>query len=501
MNLAKQAFHPADLADTGVSPALLQMLITEHQAGVLPRLQRFWDYYRNPSKTSGTNLPTPSPAHAPRLRFSDSAPHSSTLAQAQGLPPRLHANREIVIENDIAWRIHTLVDFMFAKGVVIQSMSDDDALATRIETLLREVFDHNGGQAFFHDLALLGGIYGYVDVLLRLDPATHRSPNRRTHSADLRLDLVDPPRAIPLLDPDDYRRIDTFILHYGRVDPVAGGIAAQTPSRWHDLLKFPAFQAPAPSADRLPVRQITEVISPQTIARFQDGQLIDKHLNRLGRVPAIHFQNLPLPFFYEGLSDVEPLIPLQDELNTRLSDRANRVTFQSFKMYLGKGIERFVERPVGPGQMWQTENPDASIQEFGGDAASPSEDAHIEQIRDAMDKTSGVNGIAAGLLRDKVGNLTSENALRMVLVGLLAKTEKRRVTYGAGIARLCELILHAADVTGLLATRPEDRRVRLDWPSPLPENTGQRLEEAKLKLELGVPRLQVLAELGYAGDV
>ena len=42
---------------------------------------------------------------------------------------------------------------------------------------------------------------------------------------------------------------------------------------------------------------------------------------------------------FEGLSDVEPLISLQDELNTRLCDRANRVTMQSFRMWLGKGID------------------------------------------------------------------------------------------------------------------------------------------------------------------
>ena len=42
-----------------------------------------------------------------------------------------------------------------------------------------------------------------------------------------------------------------------------------------------------------------------------------------------------------------------------------------------------------------------------------------------------------------------------------------------------------------------ERRVRLDWPSPLPENNAQRLADAKAKLELGVSRRQVLAELGY----
>jgi hypothetical protein len=226
--------------------------------------------------------------------------------------------------------------------------------------------------------------------------------------------------------------------------------------------------------------------------------LVAQRDNPLGRVPVIHIQNLPQPYFYEGLSEVQPLIALQDELNTRLSDRANRVTFQSFKMYLGKGIENFTDRPVGPGQMWATDNENASILEFGGDADSPSENAHIQDLRDALDKASGVTAVAAGLLREKVGNLTSENALRIALSGLLAKTQRKRMTYGSGITRLCELILHAADVLNVLPNSPDERRVRLDWPNPLPDSDTQRLHDAQLKLALGVPRKQVLAELGYS---
>ncbi|MEO1235566.1 MAG: phage portal protein, partial [Planctomycetota bacterium] len=221
-------------------------------------------------------------------------------------------------------------------------------------------------------------------------------------------------------------------------------------------------------------------------------------VNPLGRLPVVHIQNLAQPFAYEGLSDVEPLIPLQNELNTRLSDRANRVTFQSFKMYLGKGIDGFTDRPVGPGQMWSTDNPDAAIHEFGGDAHTPSEDQHIREIREAMDKASGVSPIAAGVVGGKTGNLSSENAVRIVLLGLLARIEKKRLTYGAGIERLCELILHAADVTGVLPNTPAERRVRLDWPTPFPDSESQQLRNALAKKDLGVPESQLLAELGYA---
>jgi hypothetical protein len=243
-----------------------------------------------------------------------------------------------------------------------------------------------------------------------------------------------------------------------------------------------------------------EILGPRWWQRYEDRRLIAEGPSLLPRVPVVHIQNVSLPGSYEGLGDVEPLVPLQDELNTRLSDRASRVTFQSFKMYLARGIDDFLERPVGPGQMWATHNPEASILEFGNDSGTPSEDAHIEQVREAMDKISGVTGLAAGLVRGHVGNLTSATALRVLLSGLLSRTERKRMTYGRGLAGVVELVLALLDRTGVFPTDAEDRRIEIHWPSPLPEDESQRLTDARVKAELGVPTDRVLAELGYDRD-
>ena len=474
---------------------LVDLLVEEHLASRVPRLQRLWDYYRNEpeSGTPGGNARTPQHAGLPeRLR-----PHDG------------RRRREVVIENDIAWRVHALVDFMFGKPFTLDSTASHPARALLLSAFLREVFRLNGGIRFFQDLGLLGSVYGYVDVLLRLGsaPANH-SPNpggvsgpRRTgrdavaqdtdpHRAALpfRLETIEPPAAVPVLHPSDYRETEAYLIHTRHTLNEA---APRTSLR----------RSPTGSPRARTVIERTELWTPRWVVRSRGRgdrrELIDRRVNRLGRIPVVHIQNLPQPFFYEGLSEVEPLVPLQDELNTRLSDRANRVTFQSFKMYLGKGIDGFHEMPVGPGQMWSTDNPDASIEAIGGDSESPSETAHINELREAMDKASAVSPVAAGLLRGRVGNLTSANALRLTLMGLVARTERKRISYGEGIERLCELLLHAADVTGVLPNEPAERGVRIDWPSPIPENESQRLQDARLKLELGVPRDRVLAELGY----
>ncbi len=501
-------YPESPLQTTPVDSSFFAMLVEQHVASALPRLRRLWDYYRN----------------GMRVRGGSSADwHRYDLAQCQGLPDRLidpsdgrNHRREVVIENDIAWRIHTLTDFMFGKPIVIQSLADDPVKRQRIEELLNAVFEVNGGVGFFHDLSLLGAVYGFVDVLLRVDGSSKlnrlRAPRDVGDTLDLSaekhrlmmtarhfaLETIEAPRVVPVIDPDDYRKLDAYALHFRR------SVNRVERASLLEQLRLRVLGS-SQSVGRPATIERTQLWTDEVALTFEgDGQknvLIDEQPNTLGRIPVIHIQNLSQPFFYEGLSEVEPLIPLQDELNTRLSDRANRVTFQSFKMYLGKGIEKFTERPVGPGQMWSTDNTDASIEAFGGDADSPSEDNHINEIREAMDKISGVTAVAAGLLRNKVGNLTSENALRIVMMGLLAKTDKRRVTYGAGVRSLCELILHAADAAGVLHTAPEERGTRIDWPNPLPADESQHLRDAKVKVEIGVPREQVLAELGYADAV
>lgn len=454
-------------------------LIDRHLSADVPRLAKRWRYYRNAAQPGG---------HA--------------TAQAEGLPDRLREkagrSREVVIENDIAWRVHTLVDFMFGKPVEFNPQVADPERARLIKRLLRAVLEVNGGPGLLQDAALMGTVYGHVDLVLRMrggGPFNLADPCDAAHR--FVIEPIDAQRGVPVLSGGDYRRLEGYILRA----PVPGSSTRPTLA---DRVRRRVLGHAATSSSIAPHHRL-QVWSAQEVFDLIDDQpgrgyrRIGAAINRLGRVPIVHIQNMPLPLSYGGLSEVEPLISLQDELNTRLSDRANRITMQAFKMYLGRGIEQFTERPIAPGQMWHTDNPDASIQEFGGDADSPSEDAHISDIRDAMDKTSGVSPVAAGVIRGKVGNLSSENAIRLVLMGLLARIERKRVTYGAGLQQLCELILHAADVHGILPNTPDERKVRIDWPDPIPENQREQIELAQAKLDLGVPRQTVLSELGY-GD-
>jgi len=507
----------------GLDERFVEWLVNEQSVDMILHYERLWGYYHNEMRDLGFSVMGVTSSQGNE----SSRPYRQV--QEYGLPSRItgvsHSfyggmlagaeasgiqRKEVVIENDIAWRIDTLVDFLFGKPISITSKAADAERARQIQQLLQTVFEANGGMTFFQQLGLLGGIYGFVDVILRwnehfgggVTAEEGKVGSSRADSAKMKLrhfdealikakaiilEAIESSRSLPILNTYDYRKIDYYIQHYWQQhnELCEDEAAIATVNRWG---RRGGLQKETHNV---------EVISDRYWQRYEDEVLVEQGVNPLGVAPVVHIQNMPRALHYEGQSDVEPLIPLQDELNTRLSDRANRITFQSFKMYLGKGIDGFEDRAVGPGRMWSTENPDAKIEEFGGDVGSPSEDEHIVHIREALDKASGVASIAAGILKGRIGNLTSAVALKMTLMGVLAKTERKRRSYGAGIAEMCGLILLALDKTGVYPNKAEEREIEIHWPSPLPENLMEKLQEATMKKELGVPQEQILKELGY----
>ncbi|MEA2709321.1 MAG: hypothetical protein QOF78_1922 [Phycisphaerales bacterium] len=568
------------------------------------RYRRLWAYCRNPMRVAASD--------------GDGADRPYRQAQEWGLPSRITGSRsstadvfggelleevarkEVVIENDIGWRVDTLVDYLFGRPLVIESAAPDPQRRAMISELLRQILGNNGGILLLQQLALVGSVYGFVDVLVKLDasrcdsdpvhtagcntrelgraPAAaraakdvtlpdgagpsvdgvvgqcdHGDATLRAESASsssepvarasgagadglddaiqadraasgndshpassaataalgsdelarfarmIRLEVVEPARVLPFLSGTDWREIVAYGQCYevsksrsGRVETASGAAAP-----WYQRLARLANPVARFASNDRDHDVVVDLITPTRWLRYENEKLRAEGENSLGRIPLVHVQNTALPMEYSGASDVEPLIPLQDELNTRLSDRAHRITLQSFKMYLGKNIDNFTSMPVSPGRMWMSDNESADVVEFGGDAACPSEDAHISEIREALDKTSGVTPIAAGAIKGRIGRLTSAAALRITLQALLAKTEKKRTTYGAAIAQICELSLAWLDRAGLFTTTAEERRIELNWSSPVPENALEKLQEAEAKARLGVPREIVLRELGY----
>lgn len=534
-----------ETSEKSVMGGALEMVrgeIAAHEKRVKGRYERLWAYYRNPMVVRAAEerrgfwggvrgqvrdgrwyelaqevgLPARLMGASGRVVM---GPGSSGVAAAQG------RSRERVIENDIAWRVQTMVDFMFGKPVVLLSAAADAKKREVIRRVLDAVWQGSGGVSLLQDAALLGSVYGSVDLLVRVDDALFAQgaeaggavgvSDLRRIAELVRIEVVEPRRGVAKMRATDYRELDAYaVLHGLRGEGLRGEGVREVemegvePRGWIGRVMEAARKGAAGVGVEVGGKreEVVEVLTAEGSAVFVGERLVRESGARSrgwsgGVVPVVHVQNIAQPFAYDGMSEVEPLIPLQDELNTRLSDRANRVTMQSFRMYLAKGMEGAGTMEIGPGVVWTTENQSAQVQAFGGDAACPSEEQHIREIREAMDKVSGIPPIASGVVQAKIGNLSSANALRVTLMGILSKTARKRLTYGRGIQRVSQLVLAALDHAGVLKTEPEEREIVLEWPDPLPEDERERVFVAEAKLRLGVPKERILAELGYGpGD-
>jgi hypothetical protein len=258
-----------DFSDVGLTEALLKLAIEEH-ARSLPRLDQLWAYFRNALQPVGVGWSSQRTGGWYRQ------------PQERGLPARIvgrseEQRREVVIENDIAWRIQAMVDFMFGKPVSIVSTGADAALRRTIERVLDHVWEASGGIALLQDAALLGHVYGHVDLLVRVDEEGLRTAvqNARAESSNdheenlamlaaefIRVEVIEPRRGIPILDEHDYRRLKAYIIHYTRDGGVRQGVISRL---------LPRLAGQGPRRQRV---QVTEVIGPSAWHVYEDGALV-----------------------------------------------------------------------------------------------------------------------------------------------------------------------------------------------------------------------------------
>ena len=131
-----------------------------------------------------------------------------------------------MVENDIGWRVASMVDFMFGSPVRIESLAPDPARRALIEETLERVWERSGGIALMQDLATLGHVYGHVDLLVRVDEAALFGATPETAGEAVSIEPIEARRGAPIVNRSDYRELDGYIvLHPGGGDGADAGDA------------------------------------------------------------------------------------------------------------------------------------------------------------------------------------------------------------------------------------------------------------------------------------
>jgi hypothetical protein len=223
---------------------------------------------------------------------------------------------------------------------------------------------------------------------------------------------------------------------------------------------------------------------------------LDVVANPYGQVPVFHWPNRRIHRC--GVGELLDVIPLQDALNKAGADLLVAMEFSSFRQRWVTGIDttgiEAGEAPPfksGADTIFATENAEARFGQF--EASDLSQFLAVqESLRSEIARVSGTPLHYLFITR---GDFPSGEAMKSAEARFTRKIQDRQVAFGNEWE---DAIAFALRVEG------EEQVVAADvdalWETASPRSERELLETLVLKQALGVPRAQLIRELGYEAD-
>jgi len=193
--------------------------------------------------------------------------------------------------------------------------------------------------------------------------------------------------------------------------------------------------------------------------------------------PIIDGQNLPHAQSIWGISDMQNVTSLNDEINFLLSNVNRIVRFHAHPRTIAIGVDpdSIVETAIE--QFWTiAATPDqVSIQNLEMESDLNAAFAFFQTIREAF-WTIGREADPA-VFKEKIGNVTNFG-LRVMFLDALNKLGQKRETYGRTLIALIERIF--------ILSGYEDLTVIPKWSDPLPTDPREAVETMMLEIDTGI---------------
>jgi len=407
------------------------------------------------------------------------------------LQPGKYQLRRYIVANFAGLISRLCADFLFGEHPDFLAPAGDDDAQEALDNLVAR----NGLHLMCYESALANSFRG--DAVLKV-----RRGKRTPQSKEPEAIIEEIPASIyfPELDEDNVRHVLRATLAWRKRDPTNPAITYlrleehEPGTIRHRLLRYSSGQA-------------TEQVPLNTLEAYKD--LPEAEETGLEFIPLFHVPNFRYGSRFWGISDYDGLESLFEATNNRLS-QVDLVLDKHVapKIILPPGFldedgkvhfEQMETIQIDPGS-----SPPSYMTWEGQLAAAYQE---IDRLLELMFMLSETAPSAFGL--DKFGVAESGRALRLRLLRTLAKVNRKRVYYDAGL-KAALLTAQLLDVT-LGSGKYEAAEPTIQWADGLPEDMvemveieSQRLAAGNSSMESSVRRLDgpdaVEAEMGRIAE-
>lgn len=243
-----------------------------------------------------------------------------------------------------------------------------------------------------------------------------------------------------------------------------------------------------------------EVWTDESRQVWREDKMVSEDVNWAGEIPIVHIANYPCAGESFGMSDLQPIIDLNREVNEKSTDISDVIQYHGSPVTILRGA-KVSQLERGPNRVWSLPA-DATAEnlELSGDLSAAHR--YVEGLIKTMYLLAGTPEFALG---GDQGGAESGAALALRYLPMLEIRDVKVELYGTGIREINRLALKAwerRDEEFGKKFRELDpmRRYWTDvsFPGPLPRDVSRDLEHAAQRLEMGLStRLRELRTLGH----
>jgi hypothetical protein len=194
--------------------------------------------------------------------------------------------------------------------------------------------------------------------------------------------------------------------------------------------------------------ELLETWTPTSYRLELSGEVLSDAPNPYGFIPFIHVANLAPPGSVWGQSDLEDVIPLNRELDLRMSDQADVIRYHADPPVIFTGVEEHSALPVGPGTVWDVPR-DAKVSLLEWTGQTPAVDAHLARVMTALHDLSESPRTTFG----ETSQAFSGVALEAQSQPIVQRTLRKRIVWEPALERIAEYLLRLAEQFGLQPDR------------------------------------------------
>ena len=348
----------------------------------------------------------------------------------------------------------------------------DDEVVQREKTegdFLNDVWEDNKKDTLCIEIGQTKSITGEAWVKVQFeDPEDKNDPFEKYPNGRIRLSVVPTQFVFPRFNDHDKDKLEHLLIMYPIRTEKETGILFKRTSTTTVIYK--------------------EFWTNSEIVVYEGDKEVDRMENPYGFIPFVQIKNFPVAGRTRGVGDLDDVIPLNVELNTKKSDVSEVIDYHSAPITLVYGA-KIGNLEKGANKVWGGLPKDAKVENLGLQGDLTASANYIAETKTAMCEIAGIPETVLGGA-SAISN-TSGVALQYINLPLIERTRIKRNCSTAGLETVNEYILFIAMYHGLIE-KPEDISMKdfvsneVTLPDTLPKDELMELQKIQQEMTLGI---------------